>query len=222
MPEFEVQLAASFFHTLDVWTWSDHMVAMSSSGGHGRGPKKKLYHREPGLDKAMDLQKKPALLLRLRELILAQKKGSLLSNIFHVSGGSASREPIAVTITEKAKRISSEEVQVRELMESILVRKLRKPLMMSMDCQIPLDKIELIQSEQGLLKNFKNYLIPSHSMRGELDFEGFQTGCGGIPKDGKFLGPFALNLKYPAGFRPNRKYLEEVVRWQKMAFPSPI
>ncbi|KAL5647451.1 hypothetical protein ACJX0J_041806, partial [Zea mays] len=35
-------------------------------------------------------------------------------------------EPISVTLTEKARKISSEEAEARELMEPILVRNLRK------------------------------------------------------------------------------------------------
>uniref|UniRef100_A0A287XKW6 Uncharacterized protein n=2 Tax=Hordeum vulgare subsp. vulgare TaxID=112509 RepID=A0A287XKW6_HORVV len=151
-------------------------------------------------------------------------------------------------LTEKARSISGEEIQAQQLMEPILVRNLRKLLMMSMDCQIPLEKIELIQPELGLPKNFKDKLVSSYpdffsirDVRGlehlcleswdsslavtareeKLNFDGFQMEFRGVPKDGNILGPFAFKLKYPAGFRPNRKYLEEVVRWQKMAFPSP-
>jgi Plant organelle RNA recognition domain len=42
-----------------------------------------------------------------------------------------------------------------------------------------------------------------------------------IPSDGNLVGTFAFKLKFPPGFRPNKNFLEEVVRWQKMAFPSP-
>lgn len=68
--------------------------------------------------------------------------------IFHVGGGS-DRSPPFVTLTEKAKRISNEEPEARALMEPILVKNLRKLLMMSVDCRIPLEKIECIDSELG-------------------------------------------------------------------------
>nr|GFD12565.1 protein root primordium defective 1 [Tanacetum cinerariifolium] len=42
-----------------------------------------------------------------------------------------------------------------------------------------------------------------------------------ISKDGNFSGPFAFHLKFPAGFRPNMSYLQELEKWQKMDFPSP-
>uniref|UniRef100_A0A7N0RJS8 PORR domain-containing protein n=1 Tax=Kalanchoe fedtschenkoi TaxID=63787 RepID=A0A7N0RJS8_KALFE len=42
-----------------------------------------------------------------------------------------------------------------------------------------------------------------------------------MAKDGNISGPFAFKLNYPVGFRPNVSYLEEVIRWQKMDFPSP-
>ena len=33
--------------------------------------------------------------------------------------------------------------------------------------------------------------------------------------------PFAFHLKFPAGFRPNMSYLQELEKWQKLDFPSP-
>lgn len=245
-------------------------------GGGGRRPKKKVYHRERELDHAVDLQKKPYLLLRLRSLILSSSASSMsrplllrdlekevgfvqkwtfLSliqrhpSVFKVSGGGGGGGPIAVRLTEKAARISDEEALARALMEPILVRNLRKLLMMSMDCRIPLEKIELIAPELGLPPTFKTCLIPGYpqffsvqNIQGveylcleswdsslaittreeKLDLETIPVDAKkSFSKDGNFLGPFAFKLKFPAGFRPNKKYIEEVLKWQKMAFPSP-
>lgn len=83
------------------------------------------------------------------------------SSIFHV-GGDRNRLPPFVTLTEKAGKIASEEAQARELMEPILIKNLRKLLMMSVDCRVPLEKIEFIQNELGLPQDFKNSLIPKY------------------------------------------------------------
>ncbi|XP_027355248.1 protein WHAT'S THIS FACTOR 1 homolog, chloroplastic [Abrus precatorius] len=42
-----------------------------------------------------------------------------------------------------------------------------------------------------------------------------------ISRDGNYLGPFAFKINFPAGFRPNVGYLEQLERWQKLEFPSP-
>lgn len=147
------------------------------------------------------------------------------------------------------QKVSNEEAKTRELMEPILVKNLKKLLMMSMDCQIPLEKIDLIQSELGLPENYKNDLIPKYpdffsvrklKNREYLCLESWDSSVAItvreekldlekaprinpkiIPKDGNLVGPFAFKLKFPPDFRPNKNYLEMVVRWQKMAFPSP-
>lgn len=153
----------------------------------GRRPKKKIYHRDYELDRVMDLQKKPSLILQLKSIIQSQKHQSLLlrdlekevgfvqkwnfmsiiekyPSIFHVGGGggSGNRTPPFVTLTEKAEKIASEEAGARELMEPILVQNLRKLLMLSVDCRVPLEKIEFIEKELGLPQDFKSSLIPKY------------------------------------------------------------
>lgn len=225
----------------------------------------------------MDLQKKPALILRLRELIVGRRHGSPLllrdlekevgfvkkwdfisliqkqPSIFRVAGGGGGAA-VSVRLTERAERASAGEAEARALMEPILVRALRKLLMMSMDCQVPMAKIELIQSELGLPSDFQRSLIPKYpSFFSVREINGMNFLCleswdsslavtareeklalGGaaaaaaaplpkrvIPRDGNYPGPFSFKLAYPAGFRPNKGYLEEVVKWQKLPFPSP-
>ncbi|CAK7323929.1 unnamed protein product [Dovyalis caffra] len=158
-------------------------LRQKSSGG--RRPKKKIYHRVQDLDRAMDLQKKPSLILKLKSILQSQKHQSLLLRdlekevgfvqkwnfmsviekypaIFHVGGGSNSRTPLFVTLTEKAEKIAREEAEARELMEPILVKNLKKLLMLSVDCRVPLEKIEFIENELGLPPDFQNSLIPKY------------------------------------------------------------
>ncbi|KAK2659077.1 hypothetical protein Ddye_005610 [Dipteronia dyeriana] len=47
-------------------------------------------------------------------------------------------------------------------MEPILVKNLRKLLMMPVECRLPLEKIEFIESELGLPRDFKKTLIPKY------------------------------------------------------------
>ncbi|CAL5394832.1 unnamed protein product [Camellia sinensis] len=240
----------------------------------GKRPKKKIYYRVHELDRAMDLQKKPSIILQLKSIVQAQKSQSLLlrdlekevgfvqkwnfmavidkyPTIFHVSGGS--RAPPMVMLTEKAKKIAAEEIYTREQMEPIVVRNLRKLLMLSIDCRLPLETVEFIESAMGLPCDFKKSLIPKYpeyfsvkdvNGRAHLQLENWDSGLAvtareerlvregilaaigrsgkvRISKDGNFLGPFAFHLSFPVGFRPNKSYLEEVQRWQKMEFPSP-
>lgn len=240
----------------------------------GRKPKKKIYHREQDLDRAMDLQKKPSLILELKSIIQSQKTGTLLlrdlekevgfvqkwnhmaviekyPTIFRVIGGQVERSPPAVTLTEKAKKVAALECEAMVRMEPVLVKKLRKLLMLSVDCRLPLEKIGLIATELGLPKDFKNSIVmkyPQYFVVNEFNGREYlhlerwdsslaitvreeklassQISTGDarrakISKDGNFSGPFAFRLKFPAGFRPNVSYLEEVERWQKLEFPSP-
>ena len=159
-------------------------VRHKSSGG--RRPKKKIYHRVHELDRVMDLQKKPSLILQLKSIIQSQKQQSLFLRdlekevgfvqkwnfmpviekypaIFCVEGGgSTNRTPPSVRLTDKAQKIASEEGEARNLMEPILVKNLRKLLMLSVDCRVPLEKIEFIESELGLPNDFKESLIPKY------------------------------------------------------------
>ncbi|KAG2243509.1 hypothetical protein Bca52824_094654 [Brassica carinata] len=194
--------------------------ARHKSGG-GFRPKKKVYHRVHELDKAIDLKKKPSLILQLKSMIQAHKHGRVLLGIWR------SIEPPCVMLTEKAQKIADEEGEALESMEPILVNNLRKLLMMSVDCRVPLEKVEFIQSAMGLPHDFKKNWDSSLAMTARedrlsrvLEPSEYRKKVR-ITKDGNFLGPNAFKVSFPPGFRPNASYLEEFEKWQKMEFPSP-
>ncbi|XP_021763283.1 protein ROOT PRIMORDIUM DEFECTIVE 1-like [Chenopodium quinoa] len=252
-----------------------HMLVQTrhkTSGGSK--PKKKIYYRVHELDKVMDLQKKPAVILQLKDTIQSQKTKCIFlrdlekevgfvqkwncmaaiekyPTIFHVSGGD--RAPVAVRLTDKAQRVAAEEDEARMLMEPILVKNLRKLLMLTIDCKVPMEKIELIENELGLPMDYKKSLIPKYpeffsvkdiNGKAYLHLENWDSSLGvtareenlvpegelkdggrgkkvRISKDGNYPGPCAFRICYPAGFRPNTGFLEELERWQKTEFPSP-
>ncbi|GAB2286640.1 hypothetical protein Dimus_021033 [Dionaea muscipula] len=252
----------------------DSWVQVRGKTSGGRRAKKKVYHRVHELDRVMDLQKKPATILQLKNIIQSQRTQSILlrdlekevgfiqkwnlmaviekyPSVFRVSG--SNRMPISVRLTDKARKIADEEYEARELMEPILVRNLRKLLMLSIDCRVPMEKVELIQGELGLPGDFKRSLIPKYpeyfsvkdfcgkpilhleswdsslavtAREEKLAKEGFlESGDvvkkAKISKDGNYTGPYAFRICYPAGFRPNKGFLEELQKWQRMDFPSP-
>ncbi|MCD7461960.1 hypothetical protein HAX54_047464 [Datura stramonium] len=244
-------------------------IRFKSSGG--RRPKKKTYYRVNDLDRVMELQKKPSLILRLKSIIQSQKSQCLLlrdlekevgfvhkwnfmgiiekyPSIFRVTGGN--RTPPMVMLTEKANKVALEEDEARVQMEPILVKNLRKLLMLSVDCMLPLETIQLIENDLGLPSDFRQSLIPKYPQffsvkdvngRTSLQLENWDSFLAvtareerlvregvltskeqaRVLKDGYYSGPFAFQMRYPAGFRPNMNYLKEVQKWQKMEFPSP-
>ncbi|XP_023511734.1 protein WHAT'S THIS FACTOR 1 homolog [Cucurbita pepo subsp. pepo] len=157
------------------------LLRHKSSGG--MRPKRKIYYRVDELDKVMELQKKPSLILKLINIIQSQKHKFIFlrdlekevgfvqkwnfmaviekySSIFYVDSGSC-RRPY-VRLTNKAEKIASEEHKVKSAMEPIVVKNLRKLLMLSVDCRVPLENIEFIASELGLPCDFKTSLIPEY------------------------------------------------------------
>lgn len=166
-----------FDHKESVFLW----VLVRHKSGGGMRPKRKIYYRVCELDKVMDLQKKPSLILRLINIIQSQKHKFLFlrdlekevgfvqkwnfmaviekySSIFYVGSGS-SRTPPYVRLTNKAENIACEEGNVRSAMEPDLVKNLRKLLMLAVDCRVPLESIEFIAPELGLPNDFKTSLI---------------------------------------------------------------
>lgn len=229
----------------------------------GKRPKKKIYYRVHELDRAMDLQKKPSIILQLKSIVRAQKSQSLLlrdlekevgfvqkwnfmaviekyPTIFHVSGGS--RAPPMVMLTEKAKKIAAEEISTREQMEPIVVRNLRKLLMLSIDCRLPLETVEFIESAMGLPCDFKKSLIPKYpeyfsvkdvNGRAHLQLENWDSGLAVTAREERLaregilaaigLSGKAASLEKLCQTRSENIHEEEskkVGLWQRRKLPS--
>lgn len=58
--------------------------------------------------------------------------------------------------------MAHEEARALELMEPILVANLRKLLMLSVDCRVPLETVGLVGPELGLPPDFEERLVPSY------------------------------------------------------------
>ncbi|CAN4090753.1 unnamed protein product [Withania somnifera] len=209
------------------------------------------------LTESWNFQKKPSLILHLKSIIQSQKTQCLLlrdlekevecPSIFRVTGGN--RTPPMVMLTEKAAKVALEEDEARVQMEPILVKNLRKLLMLSVGCMLPLETIQLIENDLGLPSDFRQSLIPKYSQvfsvkdvngRTSLQLENWGSflsvtareerlaceevltskGQARLLKDGNYVGPFAFQIRYPAGFRPNMNYLKEVQKCENMEFPS--
>lgn len=258
-----------FSHNDRHWSSLIHKMWYSSSSSNKR-PKKRVYHREHQLDHAIELQKKPQLVLQLKEILRRQKGESMLlrdlekevgiikkwnfmatieryPRIFKVSGGN--RRPPVLEFTDEAKFILKDEVIVREQMEPIAVNNLRKLLMMSIDRRIALFKIMQIKQEIGLPDDFAESLVPKYpqffklmdvSDAPYLVLENWDPSLAVaarelsaepsgvpltrrtyVPRDGNWAGPYAFKIKYPVSFKPRMRHLEDMVKWQNMAFSSP-
>lgn len=158
-------------------------VQVKHKSSLGRRPKKKIYYRVHELDRVMDLQKKPAMILRLKNIIQSKRDQSILlrdlekevgivqkwnfmavlekyPTIFRATGGK--KTPISIRLTERARNVAEEGNEARSLMEPIVAQNLRKLLMLTVDCRVPLEKIEFIQRELGLADDFQRSLIPKY------------------------------------------------------------
>ncbi|KAG6409471.1 hypothetical protein SASPL_127511 [Salvia splendens] len=135
----------------------------------GRKPKKKIYHRVQELDRKTaslllrDLEKEVGFVHKWTYMAVIER----YPTIFRVFGGQGS--PPAVTLTEKAKKIVFLESEARAVMEPILVRNLRKLLMLSVDCRLPLKTIDLISDKLGLPDDFKDCVILKYPVFFRLD-----------------------------------------------------
>ncbi|XP_022138149.1 protein ROOT PRIMORDIUM DEFECTIVE 1 [Momordica charantia] len=204
-------------HVLDHKELASTWVLVRHKSSGGMRPKRKIYYRVGELDKVMDFQKKPSLILRLINIIQSQKHKFVLlrdlekevgfvqkwnfmaviekyPSIFYVDSG-GSRTPPYVRLTNKAEKIASEEANVRSAMEPVLVKNLRKLLMLSVDCQVPLESIEFIASELGLPCDFKTSLIPKYpeffsvkevNGKAHLQLENWDSSLAITAREGRF------------------------------------
>ncbi|XP_038894838.1 protein WHAT'S THIS FACTOR 1, chloroplastic isoform X2 [Benincasa hispida] len=202
-----------FDHKESAFLW----VSMRHKTSGGMRPKRKIYYRVGDLDKVMDLQKKPSLILKLINIIQSQKQKFIFlrdlekevgfvqkwnfmaviekySSIFYVSSGS-SRMPPYVRLSNKAERIASEEDKEFDGKAHLHLE--------NWDSSLAISARE---------ERFANARDLSSCVYGKRVR---------ISKDGNFSGPYAFKICFPPGFRPNMSYLEHLERWQKMDFPSP-
>ncbi|MCO5605290.1 hypothetical protein L7F22_059472 [Adiantum nelumboides] len=146
-----------------------------------------------------------------------------------------------VEFTKEARALVDEEKKLMRMNETVLVDKVTRILMMTIDRRLPLDHVCLLERELGLPVDFRTRIVHEHPeffkvvkredgvyleitewddslafTARELDFQERPLHS----KVGKKL-PHGFRISYAKGHRPGLEKTVEVNKWQQVPFISP-
>eukprot|EP00249_Psilotum_nudum_P010991 c22897_g1_i1 orf=469-2214(-) len=144
--------------------------------------------RDPGLEAAMEMDKKIRPVIRIRDVVLKSQTGSIpvkhlesmkrqlainvrvakvktfmkmFPNIFELSVHPQENIPYC-KLTKEAVELTEEEQKIYAEQEPVAVEKLRKLLMMSAERKIRVDKLEQARRDFGFPVDFLTRIVPSY------------------------------------------------------------